>query len=204
MIGHPPHRKEEPFTFEKISAYLSHRTFAGFTRKRKLRPKITLSVLGHTEEIEFGFPEFNSVDFDSFGSDGLMLDESKQTLFISINPKKSTSLSVNVKGFLTWRPEVYHLSKSNLNTGLILSVKGIPYFTLSMEEYGATSIRTARPGEERTCLVVECDGIQDEMNISRSGLVDSPRTIELKKLVSEIFERVESSEKYLSFSTTVS
>jgi len=68
-----------------------------------------------------------------------------------------------------------------------------------MEEYGATSIRTARPGEGRTCLIVECDAIHDEMNISRSGLVDSPKTLELKKVVAELFERVESSDAFLTF-----
>jgi len=110
-------------------------------------------------------------------------------------------MRVRLKGFVTWNASHYDLSKNNLNTGLILSVKGIPYFTLNMEEYGATSIRTARPGEERTCLVVECDGIQDEMNISRSALVDSANTVELKKIVTELFQRVESSDVYLSFRT---
>ena len=106
---------------------------------------------------------------------------------------------VRLKGFVTWDADRYDLSTKNLNTGLVLSVKGIPYFTLNMEEYGATSIRTARPGEGKTCLVVECDGIQDEMNISRSALVDSPKTLELKKIVRELFQQVESSDVYLAF-----
>jgi hypothetical protein len=42
VIGHPPHRKEAPFTFEQIRTYLLHRTFAGFTRQRKHEPEIWL------------------------------------------------------------------------------------------------------------------------------------------------------------------
>ncbi|MBI4465986.1 MAG: hypothetical protein HY656_00975, partial [Acidobacteria bacterium] len=57
----------------------------------------------------------------------------------------------------------------------------------------------ARPGEERTCLVLECDAIQEEMNISRSGLVDSAKTEELKQIARDIFQRIESSSQYLEF-----
>ena len=199
VIGHPPHRREEPFTFERIRTYLLHRTFAGFTRERKNDPEIWLSVLGRTERIPFGFPEFRLIDFDGFAHEGLKLDESSQTLSINFLPKSSNAMRLRLKGFLTWDPNRLDLSTKNLNTGLILSVKGIPYFTLNMEEYGATSIRTARPGEDRTCLVVECDTIQDEMNISRSGLVDSPKTVELKKVLAELFQRIESSDIYLAF-----
>ena len=201
VTGHPPHRKEAPFTFDQLKNYLLHRTCAGYTSKRKYEPEILLSVLGRTEIIPFGFPEFKSIDFDSFEHEGVKLDVATQTLFINVTPKSSKSMRVRLKGFVTWNASHYDLSKNNLNTGLILSVKGIPYFTLNMEEYGATSIRTARPGEERTCLVVECDGIQDEMNISRSALVDSANTVELKKIVTELFQRVESSDVYLSFRT---
>jgi len=128
-----------------------------------------------------------------------MLDETNRTLFINMRPQKAKSLQAAVKGFITWDAGKYSLSKDNQNIGLILSVKGIPYFKLNMEDYGVTTIRTARPGENKTCLVVECDSIQDEMNISRSGLVDSPKAIELKKVVAEIFRRIETSDQYLKF-----
>jgi hypothetical protein len=199
VIGHPPHRHDETFSFEMIRSFLLHRTFAGYTRERKSEPKITLSVLGRTEHLPFGFPEFRLIDFDDFAHAGLKLDVQGKTLFINMQPKSTDSMRVTVKGLITWDAEKYDLTKTNLNTGLILSVKGIPYFTLNMEDYGVRTIRTARPGEQGTCLVVECDGIQDEMNISRSGLVDSPKSLELKKVVTQIFERIESSKEFLEF-----
>lgn len=66
VIGHPPHRKDEPFTFDQIKTYLLHRTFAGFTSKRKQEPEIWLSVLGRTEKIPFGFPEFKAAECGDF------------------------------------------------------------------------------------------------------------------------------------------
>jgi hypothetical protein len=140
------------------------------------------------------------MDFNAIGNGGgLKLDESKKTLFISLVPKGLKDLRVWLKGFVTWEQNRFDLSSENQNVGLLLSVKGIPYCTLNMEEYGSTTIRTARPGEGRTCLVVECDAIQDEMNISRSGLVDSSKTLELKRVVTELFQQIESSEAYLAF-----
>lgn len=196
VVGHPPHRKDAPFTFDQIRTYLLHRTFVGFTRKRNNVPEITLSVLGRTESLQFGFPELRD---EEPLSDGLSLDLARKTLFINLVPKSHKTMPVRLKGFITWDPGRFKLSADNLNVGLILSVKGIPYFTLDMEEYGSTTIRTARPGEGRTCLIVECDGIQNEMNISRSGLVDSPLTLELKKIVKDLFEQVESSQEFLTF-----
>jgi hypothetical protein len=199
VVGHPPHRLESPFTFQEIKTFLQHRTFAGYTKKRNDEPSIYLSVLGQTEQISFGFPEFKGIDFDDFAHDGLRLDADSGTLFINMGPRSAKSMRVFVKGFITWDASKYDLSGGNLNTGLILSVKGIPYFNLDMEAFGVTTIRTARPGENKTCMVVECDAIQDEMNISRSGLVDSPKSLELKQIVAEIFQRIESSEDYLTF-----
>lgn len=199
VVGHPPHQKNEPFTFEDIKAYLLHRTFAGFTRKRAGEPQITLSVLGRVEEVPFGFPEFQAIDFDEVARTGIKFDEAGKTLFINMEPKSLTAMRVRLKGLLTWDPARYGLSEKDLNTGLILSVRGIPYFKLDLAEYGAMSIPNARPGEERTCLVLECDAIQGEMNISRSGLVDSAKAEELKQVARDIFQRIESSELYLSF-----
>jgi len=199
VTGHPPHRLEDPFSFSEIKTFLLHRTFAGFTKKREKKPVINLSVLGLRETLKFGFPEFADIDFDSFESTGFLLNEDIKTLFVNTSSKKNKSMKVCVKGFLTWDAERYDLSTKNLNTGLVLAVKGIPYFNLNMQEYGATSIITARPGVDKTCFVVECDSIQEDMNISRSGLVDSEKTLEFKKIVNEIFFNIEKSNEYLTF-----
>ncbi len=200
VIGHPPHSKGEAFSFEDIKTYLLHRTFAGFTLKRPQAPTITLSVLGRIEELPFGFPEFREIDFDDVAkSGGVKFDKARRTLFVNVEPKSSKAMRVRLKGLLTWDPSHYDLSEKNSNTGAILSVKGIPYFEVDLAKYGATSIPHARPGKERTCLVLECDAIQAKMNISRSDLVDSAETDELKKVASELFRQVETSQDFLEF-----
>ncbi len=191
-IGHPPHRKERPFSIEEIKKFLLRRTFIGFTHGRENRPKVFLSVLGQTEELEFGFPELK------------FKEDKKGTVFVYEDKtvtKSGTnkSISAYMKGFYTWDAEDYGLDKNQMNTGLLLSVKGIPYFVLDMEEYGSRNLRTARPGVNKCCLIVECDQIQKEMNISRSGLVDSETTDLFKKAVREIFKKIEASQEYLKF-----
>ena len=197
VVGHPPHRLDDPFRMEELKPFILHRTFIGYTKKREKIPNISLSVLGKTETLNFGFPEFKDIDFDNINN--LKLDEDSKTLFMNIFSDKTNQLNITVKGFITWDDKKYSLSKDNLNTGLILSVKGIPYFNLDMQEYGLNSIYTARPGESKTCIVIECDSIQDEMNISRSGLIDSKKTFELKKILRDIFYKIEKSNEYLKF-----
>ncbi|MCY3019649.1 MAG: hypothetical protein NTW87_11555 [Planctomycetota bacterium] len=192
IVGHPPHRREEPFTMEEIKSFLVHRTFAGFTCPREVTPRIFLTVMGTEKELAFGFPELAVAKRDD---ETRIVDETKEGTV----PGTNVRIQVRMKGFYTWEAEKYDLSTDNYNTGLILSVKGIPYLDLDMEEYGSNSLRTANPGMKKCCLIVECDQIQEEMNISRSGLVDSAMTDLLKKLVGEIFRRIESSQDYLTF-----
>lgn len=192
VFGHPPHRRERCFTLDEIKKFLLHRTFVGFTRERENKPKFLLSVLGQMEEIDFGFPELK---FEETNEGTRFVDE-RQTVTKSGTSK---SISVQMKGFYTWDDKDYGLDKNQLNTGLILSVKGIPYFNLSMEEYGSRSLKLGRPGVDKCCLIVECDQIQEELNISRSGLVDSEATSLFNKAVRELFERIESSPEYLKF-----
>lgn len=192
VFGHPPHRKERPFTVEEIKKFLLHRTFVGFTKQRENPPKIILSVLGNTAEIDFGFPELK---FKSTNKGTVFVDEHQSMTKSGTN----RSISVQMKGFYTWDEKDYGLDKNQLNTGLILSVKGIPYFDLDMEAYGSRNLKTARPGVNKCCLIVECDQIQEEMNISRSGLVDSEDVDLFKSAVSKIFEKIESSDEYLKF-----
>ena len=196
VFGHPPHRVEEPFTTEEIKKFLFHRTFIGFTRERENKPKIFLSVLGQTEVLEFGFPELKFKEKEKERDKGTVFVSERKTVTKS---GTNRSVSVSMKGFYSWNEEDYGLDKNQMNTGLTLSVKGIPYFDLDMEEYGSRNLRTARPGVNKCCLIVECDQIQDEMNISRSGLVDSENTDLFRNAVRDIFEKIESSKEYLKF-----
>lgn len=195
VTGHPPQTQEQPFSYEQIRSFLLHRTFAGFTHDREHKPRISLSVLGRTEELEFGFPEFKDIVWP----DKFSLDKENGRLIINLVEDQAGIGIVRLKGFLVWDGNKYGLHPINLNTGLILSSRGIPYFPLDLKEHGAQSIPFANPGIEKTCLVVECDGIHSKMNISRSDLVFSNDTQYLKKAIKKLFERLETSQEYLDF-----
>ena len=194
VTGHPPHSKEEPYTFEMIKNYLQHRTFVGFTTAREKPPLITLSVMGRTEELSFGFPEIEY--FESTPTKGTKNVDENEICKIE---GKNVSIRVHMKGIYTWDDKEYQLSDRYFNTGMILSVKGIPYFKLPMRELGSRALAYANPGEGKCCIIVECDEVQKVMNISRSDLIDDPVTKLFKQTVQKLIKKIEDSEEHRVF-----
>ena len=196
VYGHPPHRQEAPFKFEEILDYLTHRTFVGYTRERREPPRITLTVQTRTEEIPVGFPEFRNLPQKP--PEGTVIIDPPIDVNRSL-PGTNQNVQLRLKGFYTWDDREFGLANVHLNTGLILSVKGIPYFMLDMRKLGSGQLAVANPGVTKCCLVVECNSIQTEMNISRSGLVDSALTDHFKKLVGEAIQKVEDTPRHRAF-----
>jgi hypothetical protein len=195
VFGNPLIRNE-PFTFEEIKDYLMHRSFVGFTKERKNVPEIFLKVQNRGENLSFGFPEIANLPSDS--PEGTVILNPPITVTKTI-PGKNKSIQVTVKGFYTWDDSTYGLNDVHLNTGLILSVKGIPYFNLNLRDLGSGQLAVANPGVGKCCLIIECDSIQSEMNISRSGLVSSELTKIFKMAASEAIENIESSQRNRDF-----
>jgi len=195
VYGHPPHRKES-FKFEEIFDYLIHRTFVGYSRKRENPPSISLNVQGRSEIIQFGFPEFQALP--EAAPEGTVIIDPPITISKNV-PGTNCNVQLSVKGFYTWDERNYNLADVHYNTGLILAVKGIPYFTLDMRELGSGQLAVANPGPSKCCLIVECDSVQSEMNISRSNLVDSDVTLHFKRLVGEAIKKIEDSDRHRAF-----
>jgi hypothetical protein len=195
VIGHPPHRHDPALSYEEIETFLEHRTFVGYTRKRENPPKIILSVLGKTNELPFGFKELDLIDLAAPPEGTLPIYKTADVT----KPGTNKSVQATLRGFITWDSEGFKLSDSRLNCGLILSVRGIPYFELDMEKYGSRSMSISNPGWKKCCLVLECDAIQEDMNISRSGLVDSERVVLLRQAATKMFQELEKSGDYLAF-----
>lgn len=195
VFGHPPY-KQSPFTFEEIYDYLLHRTFVGYSRERKSPSRIILKVQTRSEEIPFGFPEFKNLPTDP--PEGTVFIN--PPIVVSKNlPSKNQNVTLTLKGFYTWDEAKFGLAEVHLNTGLILSVKGIPYFKLDMRELGSGQLAVANPGINKCCLIVECDSVQSEMNISRSGLVASEKTELFKKAAAEAIQQAEISQRHRDF-----
>jgi len=195
VVGHPPHRQEKPFTMDELRRFLLHRTFAGFTKPRENPPAVVLSVMGQVERLEFGLPEFKDIVFP----ERLSLDADSKTLFVNMALIRPPSMSVRLRGVLTWEPDRFGLSDENLNTGLLVSSRGIPYFELPLDECGARKIVRSNPGRARVCLVAECAQVYSEMNLSRSGLVDSAVTLEFREMLGQLLRNLEASAEYDEF-----
>jgi hypothetical protein len=196
VFGHPPHGQKDPFKFEEIADYLSHRTFVGYTRERPNQSQITLTVQTRSEVIPFGFPEFRSLPQEA--PEGTVLIKPPVNVTGTV-PGTNQKIFIQLKGFYTWDDRQYGLADVHQNTGLILSVKGIPYFPLDMRKLGSGQLAVANPGSSKCCLVVECDTIQTEMNISRSGLVDSELTDLFNRLVGDAIRQVEDTDRHRAF-----
>lgn len=171
VIGHPPYDTGEPYQKEALKNYLLHRTFVGFTRDRENPPRIIFSYMGNEEELELGFPELKYLREEP-KPDTVLLDV---PLISKKLAGKAKGVNVRIRGFYTWDEKRYGLQSGRYNTGLIISVRGIPYLNLNMRELSKV-LAITRPGEGKCCIVVECDELQEVMNISRSDLVDDPIT----------------------------
>jgi len=196
VYGHPPHREERPFEFDEIRDYVLHRTFVGYTRQREDAPRITLTVQGHSEELELGFPELRRLP-DPPPEGTVVVSPS---VVVSRNlPGTNQGMTVRLHGFYTWDEQEYELAPVHHNTGLLLSVKGIPYLRLPMRELGSGQLAVANPGTNKCCLIAECDEIQPYMNIARSDLVDSAETDHFRSLVRQAIAVVETRKEHLAF-----
>jgi len=195
VYGHPPHRQEEPFQFEEIYDYLSHRTFVGYTKERENPPDIILKVQTRTEKIQLGWPEFRKIDTPL--PEGTRKVDS---IVVTGNiPGTNDAVRVELRGFYSWDEKRYGLAPIHLNTGLIVSVKGIPYFKIDMKELGSGQLAVANPGEGKCCLIIECDAIHQAMDLSRTDIVDSALTDHFKKLAAEAIKKVEDTNEHRAF-----
>jgi len=195
VFGYPPHSNKPSYTFEEIADYLTHRTFIGFTRERENKPNIKLTVQTRSKYIPFGFPELTNIPDEA--PEGTVIIN---PVHMSKNlPGTNKAINLTLKGFYTWDENDYGLAPVHQNTGLILSVQGIPYLTLSLKELGSGQLAIANPGVNKCCLILECDSIQTEMNIARSALVNSPITEHFLKMTAEAIQKVEVTPIHLAF-----
>lgn len=194
VYGHPPDVRRE-YTFTQIRDYLLHRTFVGFTRSRQNPPTVHLAVGNNKETLEIGFPVLKRISEEP-GPSTRFVNLVEETGVSGTNLK----MSVRVKGLYSVEASRFGLAEESGNTGLIVSVLGIPYFDLGLETYteGRRGLGL-NPSTKNCCLIVECDQIQEEMNISRSGINDSAVKETFDHAVKNLLRRIADSEDYRKF-----
>ncbi|MGA2219075.1 MAG: ATP-binding protein [Terracidiphilus sp.] len=194
VAGHPPDIRRE-YTFSEIKDYLLNRTFVGFTRKRENPPQIHLAVGNHHETLETGFPTLKK----------MTENPGPATRFVQLSESASVDgtnrkINVTLKGLYSVEAGTFGLASESGNTGLILSVLGIPYFDLGLEKYteGRRGLGL-NPSTKNCSLIVECDAIQEKMNISRSGINASAEQECFDRCVKNLLHKIADSEEYKSF-----
>jgi len=194
VCGHPPDVQRE-YAFAEIKDYLLHRTFVGFTRPRENPPKVHLSVGNTKETLEIGFPVLKKLAGEP-GPSTRFVNMTEQTSV----PGKNIPMTVVLKGLYSVEAARFGLAEESGNTGLILSVLGIPYFDLGLENYteGRRGLGL-NPSTKNCCLIVECDQIQEEMDIRRSGINDGAVKETFDRAVKNLLRRVADSDGYRTF-----
>jgi hypothetical protein len=194
VAGHPPDIRRE-YTFQEVKDYLLHRTFVGFTRKRENPPLVHLAVGVNRETLDIGFSTLKKM----VGNPG------PATRFVQLTESTGvdgTNKKINValKGLYSVEAARFGLAEESGNTGLIVSVLGIPYFSLDFEEYteGRRGLGL-NPSAKNCSFVVECDAIQEKMNISRSGINASAEKESFDRCVKNLLRRVAEADEYKSF-----
>jgi hypothetical protein len=194
VYGHPPYRSG-PFSFDELYHYLKHRTFVGFTRERPNAPKIVLKALGRQEEIPVGFSVLEFLKREP--TDGTVFLKGLQ-IDKTVSGTNKT-VTVVLKGLYTLDRKAYGMDDSRLNTGLIVSVLGIPYFSLELKDYAPGKALGIVPGPKNVCFVIECDALQEEMNIGRSGLTDSEIKRTFETALVEGLQKIADSDEFKKF-----
>jgi hypothetical protein len=194
VYGHPPDVRRE-YTFAQVKDYLLHRTFIGFTRARENPPTVHLSVGINKETLQIGFPVLKRISGDP-GPSTRFVDLPDDVAVAGTNLK----LFIRMKGLYSVEAARFGLAEESMNTGLILSVRGIPYFDLRLETYteGRRGLGL-NPSAKNCSLIVECDQIQEEMNISRSAINDGAAKEAFDGRVKDLLRRVADSDEYRSF-----
>jgi len=176
----------QSYTFEKLKNYLLYRTVVGNTKPRKL-PTVVLKVLGYEETIEPGFPFVKRESPDDWRIVGL-----EPPIVVRETTKDGIPVTVTLKGGFTLDTGKFHLSPGRLNIGVILAVKGIPYFPLDFNEFrGGFQLMS------KFCsLVAECDEMEGCLSIDRNWYMRNNISETFETALSKAFRKITELNEY--------
>lgn len=170
VLGYEYGENHKLFTKEKLMTYLYFNTIVGNTKERNM-PKISLKIENDEEILETGFQyikEPNPKNWKTYAIDTPM----EKT--ISRNGKQ---IKVVLKGGYTLETSDEEITgKFTLRSGtcgLFLSIKGIPYTQLNINDFRGTFSTL----QYKFCrFVVECDDLFDHMDFARNTYLENEKT----------------------------
>ena len=188
------------YSFEDLKQYLHWNTIVGYTQETHDLPKVFLKVGNMEEELSLGYPWLKDPDPNS--------DDRWKTVIVRppiVATEKTPDgqlVEVRLKGGFTlntanacrWE---YSLSRWRYNTGLRLSVLGIPFFRLDFHRLKGERFQQYM---DLCSFVVECDQLWTKLNIDRSGYnLDDPVVQAFERATRSAFDEFAQSKQYVQF-----
>lgn len=190
--------EKKNYSFDDLKNYLYLNTAIGLTKKMDNLPIVKLKVNSSEEPLEIGF-RYITEQQESWRtvviSSPIIKTEKVKTL-----EGQEVDVEVILKGGFTLDTGLFGLSSRRYNTGLRLSVKGIPYFQLPLYEYKGSKFNQYK---DLCSFVVECDALETKLNMDRSNVSnqygDDIIVKTFRKLTARCFDKFAESDKYVRF-----
>ncbi len=192
------------YSIDEIERYLYWNTAIGITKPINHKPNIFLKVNADERELKIGY-KFISPQFLPDGKRDwrtVVIDQPIQRNEKVFVEGKEKEITVILKGGFTLDTGKFGLSPHRYNTGLRLSVKGIPYFQLPFYEYKGNKFQQYK---DLCSFVVECDEMEPKLNLDRSNISnqmgDDAVVKTFKRLTSKCFDAFTETQAYKEFET---
>jgi hypothetical protein len=190
------------YSIDEIERYMYWNTAIGITKDIYHKPKVLLKVNSDEKEMVIGFKFITPQILDGGKKDWRTVVIEKPIVKagkVSIEGKEK-EINVVLKGGFTLDTGKFGLSPYRYNTGLRLSVKGIPYFQFPFYEYKGKKFQQYK---DLCSFVVECDEMESKLNLDRSNISnqmgDDLIVKTFKKLTSKCFDEFTELSAYKEF-----
>lgn len=197
VFGYDGGQKE--YSFDEIKRYLYLNTIVGLTKPREPFPAISLKVGSYEESLPVGF-QWITAQYDENGNKSWRTVVVDPPIPITEKSSNGDEVEVSLKGGFTLDTGLFKLSPHRRNTGLRMSVKGIPYFQLDFYAYKGSKFQQYK---DLCSFVVECDSIESKLNMDRSNISnqfgDDPIVKAFQRAVAGAFDQLAGSDDYREF-----
>jgi len=189
VLGYDGGKKH--YSIEEIARYLYLNTAVGLTREMPSLPQVSLKVNSDEKVLPIGYQFITSVRTESGEKDWrtVPVEPAIEMTDSVVVDGKPNSVTVCLKGGFTLDTGRFGLSSRRYNTGLRLSVKGIPYFQLPFYDYKGSKFQQYK---DLCSFVVECDALESRLNLDRSNISnqhgDDPIVRVFRKLAAACFD----------------
>lgn len=189
------------YTFEELKRYLYLNTAIGLTRKMENLPVVRLKVNTDEAILDIGYRYITRQTGDDAWKTVAIESPIVQSEAVLTEDNKEVVVSVSLKGGFTLNTGAFGLSSHRYNTGLRLSIKGIPYFQLPLYAYKGNKFNEYK---DFCSFIVECDALESKLNMDRSNISnqhgDDVIVKTFKRLTSKCFDEFTELESFKNFS----